>query len=205
MPENNSFAIEKARKDDAVVDAWLMYLAFDDLSHYLFGTRDLQKIAAYFRKLWIDDSDRLSSRYSQVIRNSGKPVALISCSEGDLTTKLILPSFWAFIRIDPGLIFFALRHLNYLYSILTVREAFADEYYIFVLAVLPEYQGKGLGSQLIQFAEDTARKKKFKKVSLLVSAQNENAIRFYEKHGFKKVELLNQVPLNNFRMVKTLE
>jgi len=181
-----------------------MYLAFDDLSHILFGTKDLNKIENYFAKLWVEKDDRLSSRYSHVIRENGKAIGLISCSEGDLTTKLIWPSFIEFLKVDPGIIFFALKHLNYLYSIFTVREAFEDEYYIFVLAVMPEYQGKGIGGKLIQFAEETAKRKGFKKVSLLVNANNLNAIEFYENHGFKKVELINKAPLNNYRMVKEL-
>ncbi len=204
MPLTNEYTIEKAKKTDATQASKLMYLAFDDLSHILFGTKDLNKIESYFAKLWIQDDDRLSSRYSHVIRENGKAIGLISCSEGDLTTKLIWPSFIEFLKVDPGIIFFALKHLNYLYSIFTVREAFEDEYYIFVLAVMPEYQGKGIGGKLIQFAEETAKRKGFKKVSLLVNANNLNAIEFYENHGFKKVELISKAPLNNYRMVKEL-
>lgn len=205
MQNQDNFEIEKARKSDAQQAAKLMYLAFDDLSHILFGTKDLVKIETYFAKHWLEKEDRLSSRYSHVIRDNGKAIALISYSDGDLTTKLIWPSFLEFLKIDPGIILFALKHLNYLYSIFTVREAFEDEYYIFVLAVMPEYQGKGLGGKLIEFAEEMARKKGFKKVSLLVNAENSNAIKFYESHGFKKVALINKAPLNNYRMVKLLD
>lgn len=83
-----------AEDKDAIIAAWLMYLAFDEFSQYLFGTTELRKIQKYFRELWISKRNRLSHRYSYVMRTDGKPVALISCYEGDLVNKLLLPSIF---------------------------------------------------------------------------------------------------------------
>lgn len=73
-----------------------------------------------------------------------------------------------------------------------------------MLAVLPEYQNNGLGSKLLTFAEEQARTKKFKKISLLTSKNNVNAIRFYERNGYRKTVLFDRPPLNNYKMVKEL-
>lgn len=193
-----------AEDKDAIIAAWLMYLAFDEFSQYLFGTTELRKIQKYFRELWISRRNRLSHRYSYVMRNVGKPVALISCYEGDLVNKLLIPSFFSFIRINPGLIKYIFTHINYLLSIVFTPEAQKDEFYIFMLAVLPEYQNKGLGSKLLAFAEEQARAKNFSKISLLTSKNNVNAIRFYERNGYQKVVLFDRPPLNNYKMVKEL-
>ena len=52
--------------------------------------------------------------------------------------------------------------------------------------VLPQYQGKNIGSQLLQKVIDLARTWKKKLLWLGVWEHNPRAIRFYERHGFIK-------------------
>lgn len=54
--------------------------------------------------------------------------------------------------------------------------------------LLPEYQQKGLGRQLINALCDHLKKKGVKGVMLSVFIGNKGAIRFYEKCGFTKVK-----------------
>ncbi|MBP3040852.1 GNAT family N-acetyltransferase [Bacillaceae bacterium Marseille-Q3522] len=56
------------------------------------------------------------------------------------------------------------------------------------LAILPEYQGKGLGRQLLRAMLDFAQKKKYKKVILCVNADNERAKELYLREGFVQME-----------------
>ena len=53
------------------------------------------------------------------------------------------------------------------------------------MAVKEGYQGKGIGTNLIKNLEETAR---VNKVSSIVLQARENAVKFYEKHGFHKKE-----------------
>jgi mycothiol synthase len=55
-------------------------------------------------------------------------------------------------------------------------------------AILPAYQGKGLGRQLLRIAINFALKKKYKKVMLCVNADNEGAKELYLREGFVQVE-----------------
>lgn len=55
-------------------------------------------------------------------------------------------------------------------------------------AILPEYQGKGLGRQLLRAAINFAEKKNYNKVMLCVNADNESAKELYLKEGFVQVE-----------------
>src|SRR5947209_4779340 len=52
------------------------------------------------------------------------------------------------------------------------------------MAVRTDHQGKGFGSQIISYIERIAKEKKLK---YIVLDARENAVRFYEKHGYKIV------------------
>lgn len=58
--------------------------------------------------------------------------------------------------------------------------------YIQLIAVFPEFQDRGLGRQLMQFAEDRIFRQS-KNVFLCVSAFNERAQKFYERLGYRRV------------------
>jgi GNAT superfamily N-acetyltransferase len=52
----------------------------------------------------------------------------------------------------------------------------------------PSNRGKGYGKELVKYADDFTRKRGYDKYFLRVSDINENAIKFYEKNGFVRVE-----------------
>lgn len=56
------------------------------------------------------------------------------------------------------------------------------------VAILPAYQGKGLGTQLLRMALEFARLKNYKKTTLSVNAENESAKALYMKEGFVQAE-----------------
>lgn len=52
------------------------------------------------------------------------------------------------------------------------------------LIIQREFRGHGLGSRLLNYALDYARKKDFKRITLLTDRVNAEAQRFYKRHGF---------------------
>jgi len=60
------------------------------------------------------------------------------------------------------------------------------------LCVVPELQGHGMGTKLLQAALHEARKMDCKQAVMLVEEGNEKAIRLYENAGFKKHGKLTQ-------------
>jgi len=72
------------------------------------------------------------------------------------------------------------------------------------MAVRTDLQGKGLGSQVIDYIEQKAKEKKIKKIVL---DARENAVRFYKRHGYKITAdsylLFGTIP--HFRMEKKLD
>ncbi len=95
------------------------------------------------------------------------------------------------------------RFTQKMMTMMNVREAERGEYYISNIAVLPKFQGKGLGVQLMSFAERQACVSGLKRCSLIVDASNAVAIRFYERIGYKIVFSGTHKDLYH-RMVKEL-
>ena len=58
--------------------------------------------------------------------------------------------------------------------------------------VLPWFQGRGIGVKLLEFAEETVRRKKFRAVELGVEKHNLRAARLYERLGYKRVGELKE-------------
>ena len=56
------------------------------------------------------------------------------------------------------------------------------------LAILPEYQGKGLGRQLLRASLQFAKENSYKRTILSVNGENERAQALYIQEGFKQVE-----------------
>ena len=60
--------------------------------------------------------------------------------------------------------------------------------------VLEEYRGKGIGKKLMETMMDAFKEKGINNFELYALNNNENALKFYEKLGFKKynVQMLYQ-------------
>lgn len=56
------------------------------------------------------------------------------------------------------------------------------------IAIIPEYQGKGLGRSLLRASLQFAKEKSYKRTSLCVNAENERAKALYIQEGFNEVE-----------------
>jgi ribosomal protein S18 acetylase RimI-like enzyme len=65
---------------------------------------------------------------------------------------------------------------------------YKNEYFLSNLAVYQEYRGRGVGTGLLEKAEEEAKTMGLEKLSLYVEVDNPGAIRLYEKYGFIKVD-----------------
>jgi ribosomal protein S18 acetylase RimI-like enzyme len=57
--------------------------------------------------------------------------------------------------------------------------------YIQTLEVLPERRGMGVGGELLRLTEESARASDAEVIWLHVDAENDGAIRLYERHGYR--------------------
>lgn len=121
------------------------------------------------------------------IRNAG--FAKLQGSETPITPDMVSKMIFDSDYIEGGLMI--LYHNEKPVGI--VRGA-SDEYEnspimnIGPLAIIPEYQGKGLGRNLLRASLKFAREKAYKRTVLCVNAENERAKNLYIQEGFKQVE-----------------
>jgi GNAT superfamily N-acetyltransferase len=76
-----------------------------------------------------------------------------------------------------------------------------EEGYLRGMAVLPEWQGKGVAQQLLHAAEDHIRSRGCSRVGLDTTDPLERAIHFYEKNGYRRtghIEDFFGMPLHEF-------
>lgn len=84
-------------------------------------------------------------------------------------------------------------------------EAYVDEFYIDTICVHPNVRGKGIGSQLLIFAEQVARENHFTKLSLNVELEKSKARKLYENMGFVTTESWSIIDEPFHHMVKMLD
>jgi len=75
-----------------------------------------------------------------------------------------------------------------------------DSYYICAMAVFPQYRGMGIGSRLLDRAEEKCRSHELNKLSLIVFDENIGARRLYERSGFVEANRDEIVPHPLIRM-----
>jgi ribosomal protein S18 acetylase RimI-like enzyme len=67
-----------------------------------------------------------------------------------------------------------------------------DTWYICGVALLPEYRGRGIGTELMQIARQQALEHDYDRLSLVVFEQNAVALRLYQRLGY---EIINRAPI----------
>jgi ribosomal protein S18 acetylase RimI-like enzyme len=156
-----------------------------------------------------EKSNRFSYQYTQIIPSSGGITGLIIAYSGRLMKSLEFPMMIQLIRARRILGF--IRFMKRAIPLVGTEEAKNDEFFISNIAVLPTYQGNGLGKYMLSQAEMWAGEQGFKKISLTVDVENERAFSLYKRIGFNLVErieiesLKKKIGYNGFhRMQKVL-
>ncbi|MEG0448646.1 MAG: GNAT family N-acetyltransferase [Lysinibacillus sp.] len=84
-------------------------------------------------------------------------------------------------------------------------EAHIDENYVDTICVAPQARGKGIGTLLLQFAEQKTKELGFSKLSLNVETQKERAIHLYERTGYVITEPWTIIDEPFHHMVKSIQ
>ena len=81
-------------------------------------------------------------------------------------------------------------HMDEVYLPVKWKTKNDDNLYIHRLAVHPDFQKKGVGKILMDFAEKYAREKKFASVRLDTFSVNKRNLKFYESRGYQRLEAI---------------
>lgn len=203
-----TIVIRPALPGDAPTAAQLLYQTMGHLSDYIFGSEPRRTVIETITTLFCSPGkNRLSYRYAWILELEGIPAGILVSYPGvdvirlDLGTGLFLASWFSL----PSLARLAWRAMS-----IPGKEALPGEYYLSNVSVLPGFQGRGLGSRLLAFAEEQARGLQISRCSLCVDMDNPNARRLYERTGYhvSHVQFYRQAAAQAgrgyFRMVKQL-
>lgn len=178
--------LQRATPDMATVASALIYLSMGKMADYLFGLVKAKPAQELLKHLFREKSNRFSYQFTEVATLSGKVTGLVITYPGRLMKSLELPTAVHLFQACgvSGFIQF-MKRASPLFG---VKEVENDEYFISNIAVLPAYQGQGLGKCLLSHAEKNASAQGFKKISLTVDVENEHALSLYTQTGFNVIE-----------------
>ncbi len=179
----DSIHIRPAQPGDAEVASALLYSAYMH-TPVTYPLREelasgwIKRLEHFFRQ----DGNRFSYQNIQLAEHSSEVVGLVLSFGG---------------RDEP--------RLNAALGSWLQREAQDDEWYIDALAVLSNWGHKGIGTLLLQRAEQQARQHHYPKIALNVAQGNQQAVDLYTHLHYVVTQqtFLYQHP--HVRMVKTLE
>lgn len=179
VPLVNKKLMKFIEKLEFTVDRYSFLLAREDLDVPEFGFPEDYAIrplkAGRDEQIWCD------------VRNAG--FAKLKGSETPITPQMVSKMISGEDNIEDGSMI--LYHKD---RPIGVVRGSKDEYEdlpimnIGPLAIIPEYQGKGLGRILLRASLNFAKEKSYKRTILCVNAENERAKALYVEEGFKQVE-----------------
>lgn len=150
----------------------------EKLLYTIFG-KNLKEI---LKELYIRKNNQFSFEFTNfAIYNNRISGMVLSYSFEDLK-RVSINTGYLLIKIMK---FDFIKNLEkFIKSFLKLSIIKKDEYYISNIAVYPEFRGLGIGKELLLFAENRAKEKNLKKLSLDVEKENKKAIEIYKNFGF---------------------
>lgn len=182
--------IQQAQQMDATQIAPLIYEAIGDIAHRLTGETEEQSVLTALTALIERTDNRHSYLYTYVAKQEETLLGIAVLYDG-LTAKALDANLaaWLSSKNAPTSIDI---------------EAHDDEFYIDTVCVTPEARGLGIGTKLLQFAEEQAVTKGYKKLALNVELEKEKARALYERLGFTITEPWTIINEPFHHMVKEL-
>jgi ribosomal protein S18 acetylase RimI-like enzyme len=184
MNMHMQLVIRPSTCSDVELAATLIYSSMGELAEYLFGGVQLSA-EEILEGLFLLNDNRFSWQKTDVAEWEGNPAGILISFAGREFTRRELSIGLGLLRLCGvmSVMRLSMRALSVANGIETLK----DEYYLAHIAVLPGYQGRGIGSSLLKYAETKARKAGQGKCSLIVDLENPDAQRLYERWGYQIV------------------
>lgn len=180
---NDDISIRPAQPEDADRASVLLYSAYIHRKvnyplHEEEQNRFIERLEHYFRQ----DGNRFSYQYIQVAEQRTEVVGLVLSFGGREEERLNAALGWPL-----------------------EREAQEDEWYVDALAVFSIWGRKGIGTRLLQMAEQQARQYCYAKIALNVAQENEQALVLYQHLQYVVTQQTFIYHHPHLRLVKQLE
>ncbi len=162
------------------------------IAQTLTGSTYEQEILAVLAQFFQSEDNRLSYHNALVAEEDEQVVGVIVIYHGRDAARLDRP------------IVERLQRLLNDSSISLDQEADEDEFYIDTLSVSAQYAGRGIGTALIQAAEQHAHQLQYNKIALNVDEDNERAHRLYNHLGYQEDKTIHLYGHPLYHLVKYL-
>lgn len=171
--EQQSF--RPARIEDCATIAALYRISSDGVADYIWNkiAEPGEDILSVGRRRYAREESVFSFRNCTIVEDEGKIIGMLVAfpMHADPTEEASDPVLAPYSRLEED-----------------------NSYYICGMALFPEYRGRGIGTRLLALAEEHARDKGFKKLSLIVFEQNTGAKQLYDRNGYREVRREAIVP-----------
>lgn len=180
--------VRQARPEDAETAAQLMFLSGPETALAVFGPRR-EQACAVLETLFRGERHQFSYAYACVAELDGEVVGLALgvpgrdwMAIGEATSRELLGT----VRRSIGFT----RFVRMLRSMLALARGCPspdpDEYFVQMIAVLPQARRRGVGKELMASMEKRADEVGARRLSLDVLVENEEARSFYDALGFSE-------------------
>lgn len=180
-----------ANPADARLAGNLLFETFPRKATYIIGLGCEGRARKILADIFPIPDHRLSYEFTQMVIHDSKVIGamvLFPGSEiGRLDRRLYLPILKQYKFAET------LKLIRRGFPLIFIKETTRDEYFLSNLVVKRHYRNKGIGEKMLHHAEELAKEAGFSKISLIVDLENQNARRFYDRHGYQ-VKALNLVP-----------
>jgi len=174
--------IRKASIKDSQIGSHLILLTLNRFGDYLFGFGDHLRAYAVLRRFFLLRGNRFSFQHVYFMEmNSEITGLLVYFNRTQIVRSWMITAlqiFKVYQLADIG------KFLKRMLPYKNEEIIGSNELYIAHLAVVQNYRRRGIGQQLLEFAQQKAEKLNYHKISLLTEIENTPAISLYKKFGF---------------------
>ncbi|TCP65672.1 acetyltransferase (GNAT) family protein [Baia soyae] len=183
--------------------AKLNLMALGYMAYAIAGSEEESILEDTFLQLWQLENNRFSYQYAFEAQVNGETLGMIICYPVPVMKRLAWPTFQqAFSYRKLGLVGYNLLNIRLFHAMAIMKEGEDDEFHIGTIATLPESRGMGIGTQLLNVAEEQAALQNLVKCSLTVKKENQLGVKLYERIGYRIIGEMNRPAL--YKMVKLL-
>ena len=185
-----TITIRQATPNDASSIAPLIYDAIGEIANNLTGEQQLPKILVSLAQFVTETTNRHSYLNTFVATKEDTILGIVVLYDGKRGYELDR-------QLEKQL---AQKNIHVTLDV----EAHDDEYYIDTICVSKEARGLGIGTKLLQFAEQRGKELGYDKLSLNVEVEKIDARRLYERMGYVITEPWTIIGEPFHHMVKSL-